>query len=162
MRGLLGVGSMGIMAIGTCAGMYAWLFGVGYDKLKSPPGRSWSDSGAPAFFALYILYGWVYSGYQLAVGWCSSSLSNDPIKLAQFAGYMRACSSMGMTISFALASESVSLLTQLNIEFALYVVGFVGMIYVVLFKIKETNYLDEDGVIAPQQSGNKQKENNLD
>lgn len=118
MRGLIGVGSMGIMAIGTCIGMYIWIFGVAYDKMKSPPGRDWAESGAPAFFALFILYGWVYSGYQLAVGWCSSSLSNDPSKLAQYAGYMRACTSLGMTISFSLASEAVPLLTQLSIEFS--------------------------------------------
>lgn len=57
MRGLLGVGSMGVMAIGTCIGMYIWLSAVKYDKLGKPPGRDWADSGAPAFFALYILYG---------------------------------------------------------------------------------------------------------
>jgi hypothetical protein len=117
-RGLIGVGFMGSMAVGTCIGMYIWLFGVRYDELGEPPGRDWAESGAPAFFALFILYGWVYAGYQMAVGWCSSSLSNDPLKLAQYAGYTRACTSLGMCLSFALASQSVSLLIQLSIEFA--------------------------------------------
>lgn len=118
MRGFFGVGFMGSMAIGTSIGMYIWLFKVHYDRLETPPGRDWAEHGAPLFFALFILYGWVYSGFQMAVGWCSSSLSNDPLKLAQYAGYTRACTSLGMCISFALASQSVSLLTQLSIEFS--------------------------------------------
>ena len=36
------------------------------------------------------------------------------------------------------------------------------MIYVVIFKIRETNYLQEDGVIAPQQTEARCKENALE
>lgn len=37
----------------------------------------------------------------------------------------------------------------------LYVIGFRGMVYVVLFKINETTYTSEDGVIAPQKGEKK-------
>ncbi|OAR02347.1 hypothetical protein LLEC1_03371 [Akanthomyces lecanii] len=43
-RRLLGVGSIGVVAVGTCIGMYIWLFAVNYDKLEKPPGRDWDDT----------------------------------------------------------------------------------------------------------------------
>ncbi len=36
------------------------------------------------------------------------------------------------------------------------------MVYVVLFKIKETNYPSEDGVIAPQKEGEKCESHTLE
>lgn len=117
-RGLVGVSLAATVAICTGIGMYVWLFSVHYDSLSHPPANDWSDAGAPGFFALYILYGWIYAGFQLAVGWCTASLSRDAGRLAQFAGYNRACSSLGMCLSFALAARGVSMLVQLSIEFS--------------------------------------------
>lgn len=117
-RGTIGAVLMGVVAIGACCGLYGWMYKVDYAGLKTAPGTDWTDSGFGGLFAVYVLFGWVYAGFQMSVEWCSSSLSNDPTKSAQSAGYMRGMASLGMCIGFVMAAQQVPLVGQLSLQFA--------------------------------------------
>jgi len=148
-RGLIGVGVMGAIAIGACCGLYGWLHEVDYASLKTSPAVDWSDEKFARLFVIYILFGWIYSGFQMTVEWVVSALSNDPSILAQYAGFERGIASFGMCISFILAGQEVSQIGQLSLQFVLYIIGTIGMMWVLVFYVKESNYFQEENVIAP-------------
>lgn len=79
---------------------------------------------------------------------------------------MREFSNFGRQCELPLGDAAVCLkhrhLAKADINNRLYVIGFCGMVYVVLFKIKETNYPSEDGVIAPQKEGEKCESHTLE
>jgi hypothetical protein len=116
-RGALGLGVMGTVTVGTCAGLYGWLKAVDYSHFATSPGVDWSDSGFAGGFVLYLLFGAVYSGFQMTVEWILSTLTNDPAVLAQYAGMIKGTSSLGMCISFIIASQTVPIVWQLTLQF---------------------------------------------
>lgn len=111
-RGLLGVAIMGTIAIGACAGLLAWLEVYNVASLTGPRGADWSDGAWPGLLVLYVLFGSIYSGYQMVVEYTLSSTTNDPPSLARVAGMFKFYSSLGMMISFVMAGEPVSFLAQ--------------------------------------------------
>lgn len=117
LRGLVAVGLMGAISIGACGGLYGWLHQVDYSSLTTSPATDWSDKQFASLFVIYLLFGWVYSGYQMTIEWVVSSLSNDPSVLAQYAGFERGMASFGMCISFIVAAQKVPQIGQLTLQF---------------------------------------------
>lgn len=111
-RGLLGIAIMGCVSVGACAGLIAWLLHWRVDELDGPSGADWTDPEWPALFVIYILFGSIYSGYQMCTEWTLSATTNDPEQLARVAGMFKFYSSFGMMVSFILAGERVHFLAQ--------------------------------------------------
>lgn len=116
-RGLYSVALMGMISLGACCGLYGWLHVVDYANIKTTPATDFVDSGFASLFVIYLLFGWIYSGYQMVVEWVVASLSNDPTLQAQFAGFMRGVASLGMCISFIVAGQQVPTIGQLSLQF---------------------------------------------
>lgn len=115
-RGLLGIAIMGAVSVGACAGLIAWLEYWGVDETDAPTGADWADPEWPVLFVCYILFGSIYSGYQMCTEWTLSATTNDPEQLARVAGMFKFYSSFGMMISFILAGQRVPFLGQVLIQ----------------------------------------------
>lgn len=116
-RGVIAVCTIGAIAVGACCGLYGWLHEVDYANVKTSPATDWTDKKFASLFVIYLLFGWVYSAYQMTVEWVVSSLSNDPSVLSQFAGFERGMASFGMCISFIIAAHDVATVGQLSLQF---------------------------------------------
>jgi 23S rRNA C2498 (ribose-2'-O)-methylase RlmM len=107
---------MGAVAIGACVGCLVWLDVVNWTSLETAPGNDWSDNHYGGFVAFYLLFGLIYSGYQMVVEWIVSSMSNDPSLVAQYAGFMRGWASFGMCVSFVMAAQRVPQWGQITFQ----------------------------------------------
>jgi hypothetical protein len=118
-RGILAVSLIGLISVGACCGLYGWLHKVDYASLSKSksPATDFTDRDFASLFVIYLLFGWIYSGYQMVVEWVVSALSNDPSVLAQFAGFERGIASFGMCISFIVAAQEVPQIGQLSLQF---------------------------------------------
>ncbi|KAF3484377.1 uncharacterized protein GIQ15_03701 [Arthroderma uncinatum] len=148
-RGFVGVAFIGAVSVGASAGLYAWLDITNIGSLKKPQAKDWTDPEFGGMFALFVLFGAIYSAYQMTIEWVLSALTNDPSRLAQFGGVFKGTLSLGICISFVMAAENVPFVGQLSLQFSLYVIGIIGMVYVLIVYVKETNYFTEENVIAP-------------
>ncbi|KAK5203348.1 hypothetical protein LTR47_009572 [Exophiala xenobiotica] len=148
-RGIIGTAIMGIITLGACVGLYIWLKVVNYAHLTETPAVDWTGADFAGMFVIYMLFGLIYSGYQVVVEWTLSALTNDPSTLAQFAGMIKGTSALGICISFIMAAQKVPTVGQLSLQFGLYVLGYIGHFYVIAYHVPDTNYFAEENVIAP-------------
>ncbi|KAM5466608.1 hypothetical protein MauCBS54593_005865 [Microsporum audouinii] len=148
-RGFIGVAFIGAISLGASAGLYAWLDINNVGSLKKPLAKDWTDPEFGGMFTLFLLFGAIYAAYQMTIEWVVSALTNDPSKLAQFGGIFKGTLSLGICLSFVMAAENVPFVGQLSLQFSLYIIGVIGMIYVLIVYVKETNYFTEENVIAP-------------
>ncbi|KIX01044.1 uncharacterized protein Z518_10110 [Rhinocladiella mackenziei CBS 650.93] len=148
-RGLIGLGLMSAVSIGACAGLIAWLEVYNVDDLTEAAGEDWTDAAWPGLFVCYLLFGMIYAGYQMVVEYTLASTTNDPSTLARVAGMFKCYSSFGMMISFIMAGERVTFLGQVILQFVLYVLGAIGVAWVLIYRVKDSNYFTEEDVIVP-------------
>ena len=116
-RGLVGIVFMGVVSIAACGGLYGWLETVKFTSFTSTPARDWTHSTYPGLLVLYMLFGLIYSAYQLLAQWVIGCLSNDPTVLAQYSGFMTGSFSLGICISFVIAAEGVPQWGQVTFQF---------------------------------------------
>ena len=107
---------MGAVAVGASAGLTGWLEIHDVDSLTAPAGADWSDPQWPGLFVCYLLFGAIYSGYQMCTEWTLSATTNDPETLARISGMFKFYSSLGMMISFILAGLRVTFLAQVLVQ----------------------------------------------
>jgi hypothetical protein len=118
-RGTFATVLMAATAIGASIGLYIWIHQVNYDSInftKHPPAVDWSSQKYAGIFVIYILFGAVLAGYQVALEWTLAALTNDPSVLAQFAGMIKGTQSLGMCISFIMGGRGVKLVGQLSLQ----------------------------------------------
>lgn len=115
-RGLLGIAVMGTVAVGASAGLIGWIEHYGIDALTEPLGADWTGPEWPGLFVCYVLFGSIYSGYQMCAEWTLSATTNDPEKLARIAGIFKFNSSLGMMISFILAGQRAPFVGQVSLQ----------------------------------------------
>lgn len=149
-RGLLVVCAVGLITMGAAAGLVAWekvnkIAGV----LPVSPDVDWTDSKFPGGCVIYLLWGIVYASYVVVAQWVMAAMSNDPDKLAFYAGFSKGTASLGLCVSFVFDVKSVTYFTQTIIQFVLYGIGTIVMFAVVYAFVKETNYFEEENVIVP-------------
>ncbi|CAH0022488.1 unnamed protein product [Clonostachys rhizophaga] len=161
-RGLIGIAIMGSVAIGASSGLIGWLEVNHVDSLDAPAGADWHDPEWPGLFICYVLFGSIYSGYQMCTEWVLSATTNDPEALARVAGMFKFYSSVGMMLSFILAGERVRFLWQVLLQLVLYALGIAGIVWVLIFHIKESNYFLEENVIAPASTEAKRNQEGLE
>lgn len=107
---------MGTVAVAAASGLAAWISIHGVDELSVAAGKDWTDPSFAGLFVIYIMFGGIYSGYQLVVEYVLSSLSNNPAMIAPMSGIIRGLSSLGMCISFSFNTVKVKYLTQTLVQ----------------------------------------------
>ncbi|KZT07911.1 MFS general substrate transporter [Laetiporus sulphureus 93-53] len=169
-RGYLGLGVVTVIVIAIWSCGLAWQ--VTFDRAKAKELEqeqkliNYKDadyrSKGPLFFFCerYCLYcylwlfgevdfGWAdYFGdacYQALAYWIMSALTNDPFKLARFAGIYKAIQSAGGAGSYGMDAVSTPFLNELLASWIMMLASF-PLAFLVLRTVKETNYDDEQMV----------------
>lgn len=149
-RGLLACSALSVITLAALASLVGWMKKNHLDgRLIDPPDVDWTDGRFAGGVIIYILFGIVYSGYLVCAQWVIASLSNNPVRCALYSGFAKGTSSFGLCICFVMDSKSVTYMDQVIVQFVLYTAGLLAMLYVVMFNIKETNYLIEADVVVP-------------
>lgn len=76
-------------------------------------------------------------------------LSNEPHRLARYAGYAKGVLAGGLCVVFGTEAASLAQLKVLGFSLALQFSGLFCLLYVCWKYVETTNYLREDGVVAP-------------
>jgi hypothetical protein len=87
--------------------------------------------------------------YQIATQYVICSLTNDPERLARYAGVFRGVTAFGMMFSFIIDGNGGSYIAELSFQFACYFVGICLLYVVSVFYITDSNYFHEETVIVP-------------
>ncbi|KAL5335483.1 major facilitator superfamily domain-containing protein [Aspergillus crustosus] len=149
-RALIGISVMSAITLGICSAEAAWLVQHRIDRNQPGPSTDWTDPDFAGAFVIYVIYGSVYSIYQIATQYVICSLTNDPEVLARYASVFRGMTALGMMFSFIIDGNGGTYTTQLSFQFACYFVGIVFLYIVTLCYVTETNYFREETVIVPK------------
>lgn len=149
LRGVLGASLVGIITMGATAGLLGWIMRNNIQRNDDPPAVDWTDSAYAAAIILYLLFGAIFACFQICVQWTLASLTNEPSLCARYAGAFKGTVSLGMCISFTVDSQGMTFRDQTIMQLAVYALGIVSLLYVILTYVKQTNYFDEAGVIVP-------------
>lgn len=87
------------------------------------------------------------SCYRALLYWTMSAHTNDPFKLARFAGVYNAIQSVGAAVAFGVDAALTPLLNEHLASWMLLIVSF-PLVFLVLRTVKETSYEDEMVVYA--------------
>ncbi|KFY09816.1 hypothetical protein V491_07953 [Pseudogymnoascus sp. VKM F-3775] len=148
-RGIIGVIFTAATTISLAAAELNY-FKQKVDRTKSGPSMDWSDPGYANIMILHLLWGGCFCCWTFMVQWIMGSMSNKPEVLSRYAGLFKGTSALGVCVAFAIDARKPQYWVEMSIHFALYMVAIFIMAYVVWFSITDTDYLREDGVIAPK------------
>lgn len=84
LRSLIGITLMSAVTLGICSAEAGWLVQHNINRDVAGPSVDWTDSEFVAPFVVYIIYGSVYSIYQIATQYVICALTNDPERLARY------------------------------------------------------------------------------
>ncbi|KIW79626.1 hypothetical protein Z517_06240 [Fonsecaea pedrosoi CBS 271.37] len=149
-RALIGISVMSAVTLAICAAEAAWLAQHHLNRHEAGPSTDWTDPGFAGAFVIYIIYGSVYSIYQIATQYVICALTNDPERLARRASCFRGTTALGMMFSFIIDGNGGTYITQLSFQFACYFVGILFLYTVTVLYVGDTNYFHEDTVIVPK------------
>jgi len=145
-RGYLGLGAVTVMVVVVWACALSWQ--VTFDRaIATANGNdgkliNYKDSNFAAKGTLYFFYYFSDASYQALAYWIMSALTNDPFKLARFAGFYKAIQSAGGAGSFGMDAVATPYLNELLASWIVMLVSF-PCAFLVIRTIKETNYEDE-------------------
>jgi len=127
--------------------LLVWSGGIGLQvqfKRTGPPMlRDWSDDKAWGTLLLLLSYYFADACYQGLAYYIIASLTNDSFRLARMAGFYKGIQSAGAAISFAMDAVKTPYLTELIVSWAL-ILFSLPFALIVILKIKESNYGEED------------------
>ncbi|OQV07673.1 hypothetical protein CLAIMM_12073 [Cladophialophora immunda] len=149
-RALIGISVMSAITLAICAAEAAWLAEHHLNRHEAGPSTDWTDPAFAGAFVIYVIYGSVYSIYQIATQYVICALTNDPERLARRASCFRGTTALGMMFSFIIDGNGGTYITQLSFQFACYFVGILFLYTVTVFYVGDTNYFHEDTVIVPK------------
>lgn len=91
-----------------------------------------------------------YSTYQACIQYLITAMTNDPERLARYAGIFRGTNALGIMINFLIDGNGASYTVQVAFQYATYGVGLVLLFYIALKHVVDTNYFKEETVIVPE------------
>lgn len=91
--------------------------------------------------------------WQTYAYWLMGALSNDPRRLAYFAGFYKGIQSAGAAVVWRLDATKHSYVTLFGTSWGLCVLGIVCAIPVVWFRVKETEIVGDDYVAGEEKAG---------
>ncbi|KAI0088921.1 MFS general substrate transporter [Irpex rosettiformis] len=149
-RGYIGLGVVTTMVIIVWSVGLSWQVDFTRDFLHQH-GKyiNYRDSDYAGKGALYFFYYFADACYQALAYWIMSALTNDPFKLARYAGLYKAVQSAGAAGSFGMDAVLTPLLNEHLASWIMMLVSF-PLAFLVIRTIKETNYEDEQVVYVDE------------
>jgi hypothetical protein len=146
-RGYLGLAFVTVVVIIVWSVGLSWQVDFDRHFVAKHGGKpiNYHDSNYAGKGALYFFYYFADACYQALAYWIMSALSNDPFKLARYAGLYKAIQSAGGAGSFGMDAVLTPLLNEHLASWCMMLVSF-PLAFLVIRTIKETNYEDE-GVV---------------
>jgi len=95
---------------------------------------------------LYLFYGFLDSVWQTYAYWLMGALSNDPWKLAYFAGFYKGIQSAGAAVAWGIDSARVSYDTLFGTSWGFCILGMFCAIPVIIYRVQETEVTATDFV----------------
>lgn len=96
------------------------------------------------YLFLYIFYGILDATWQTYAYWLMGALSNDPHKLAYFAGFYKGIQSAGSAVVWGLDSSLVSYRALFASSWALCAAGMLIALPVIIMRVHETEITEKD------------------
>jgi len=97
---------------------------------------------------LYFFYGMLDALWQTYAYWLMGALSNDPHKLAYFAGFYKGIQSAGAAVAWALDSRFTSYAAMFGTSWGFCVLGMICAVPVVLYRVQESEVSAQDFVVT--------------
>ncbi|KAI0695041.1 MFS general substrate transporter [Cytidiella melzeri] len=150
-RGYVGLGVVTVIVIIVWAVGLSWQVTFDRDYLAKHDNKpiNYHDKGFAGKGALFFFYYFGDACYQALAYWIMSALTNDPFKLARYAGLYKAVQSAGGAGSFGMDAVLTPLLNEHLASWIMMLVSF-PLAFLVIRSIKETNYEDEQMVYVDE------------
>ena len=133
-----------------------WGGGLAFERKTNrntpSPKQDLFDSGYVGHLFLYMFYGFLDACWQTYAYWLMGALSNDPRKLAYFAGFYKSIQSAGAAVVWRIDAIGVSFQDIFASSWGLCGAGLIFALPLVWMKITETNVHRED-YVTPQEVG---------
>jgi len=122
------------------------------ESLPVPPLIDVYDSPFLGYCFLYIFYGFIDAMWQTYAYWLMGALSNDPRKLAYFAGFYKGIQSAGAAVVWRLDAVKTPFEGLFGSSWGLCAAGMIFALPVLYFKVQDTQYTEEDFIDAKPSS----------
>jgi hypothetical protein len=141
-RGISGWVALFVFVNVIWGGGYAFEKNTGRD-IPSPK-QDIFDPGYTANLFLYMFYGFLDATWQTYAYWLMGALSNEPRKLAYFAGFYKSIQSAGAAVIWRVDALQAPFKAIFASSWGLCVAGLIFALPIVFMKIVETNIHKED------------------
>ncbi|KAI0826330.1 MFS general substrate transporter [Irpex lacteus] len=150
-RGYVGLAIVAVMVIIVWSVGLSWQvdFDRNYVADHGDKRINYHDSNYAGKGTLYFFYYFSDACYQALAYWIMSALTNDPFKLARYAGLYKAVQSAGSAGSFGMDAVLTPLLNEHLASWIMMLVSF-PLAFLVIRTIKETNYEEEEVVYVDE------------
>ncbi|KAI0747214.1 MFS general substrate transporter [Daedaleopsis nitida] len=141
-RGYLGLAVVVTLTVIVWSVALSWQVTFTRESIKDIKRINYHDSNYKGKGALYFFFYFADATYQALAYWIMSALTNDPFKLARYAGIYKALQSAGSAGSFGMDAVYTPFLNEHLASWTMMLVSF-PLAFLVIRTIKETNYDDE-------------------
>jgi hypothetical protein len=130
-----------------------WGGGLAFERLTCrdcpSPRQDVYDPGYVGNLFLYMFYGFLDATWQTYAYWLMGALSNEPRKLAYFAGFYKSIQSAGAAVVWRVDALKAPYSAMFGSSWGLCAAGLVFAFPVVYFKVRNSNIHKED-YVTPQ------------
>ncbi|KAK5043607.1 hypothetical protein LTR84_011367 [Exophiala bonariae] len=148
-RALIAITIIMIWVTGSYIAQTIWLSSWKFNRHIPGPSIDINDAAYPGAVIIYLFYGGQYGMFQNTVVWIIGSLTNDPRRISHMSGIFVGLLSAGTAISFGCDATAQPYENENAAFFALTMLCWPSLFYVVWKYMKDTNYFLEEGVIVP-------------
>jgi hypothetical protein len=103
-----------------------------------------NDTGYAQRAIFYVFCGLLDAMWQTTAYWIMGAMSNDPAKLAYFAGFYKSIQSAGGAIGWAIDSAKLPFMNIFGATWGILILGLVSALPVMHLRIKDTTTLEEE------------------
>ncbi|KAK0255925.1 hypothetical protein LTS09_009227 [Friedmanniomyces endolithicus] len=148
-RAFIGITFDACWIVSTYIAQTAWLAAWKFDRSVPGPMIDCTDPAYAGAIVIYMLYAAQYGIFQNMVIYVLGTLTNEPRKTAAIGGLFVGVLSAGTAVSFGVDATAQPYENENAAYFALSTICWPILYYVVWKCTTDTNYLTEEGVIAP-------------
>ncbi|KAG8947417.1 hypothetical protein FRC04_010737 [Tulasnella sp. 424] len=113
----------------------------------------WTDNGFAAYMWLYIFFALLDSMWQTAAYWMMGAMSNDPAKLAIFAGFYKSIQSAGAAGAWRADGVEIPYMNLFASTWALCAAGLIFALPMLYTRVKNHTDLEDEVIARMDDSG---------
>ncbi|KZV77525.1 MFS general substrate transporter [Peniophora sp. CONT] len=153
MRGWLGLAFVSVCAVTVWSCALVWQ--TSFTRASNLGKMSYHDSAFAPKGTLYFFFYFSDAAYQALAYWIMGAITNDPFKLARYAGFYKAIQSAGSAGSYGMDAVATPFLNEHLASWTMVLVSL-PLAGLVIYHVHDTSYQDEQTVFA-----NDSKVNNM-